>query len=516
MKLKNKNMSKQERFDFFYKLISQHDKIGEIIYAGKILQETYKKYPNNIALIYKDEKITYKQLYYRACRFAEKLKQNSVRQDDIVLIFFRNSIEFYVAYFAIWQIGAVVAPLNIYLKTTELTHIIHDSQAKLAVIDKEKIDLFKDLNIPILTQDDIDLVSQIPEIIPDFEAPDKDYKKMAALLYTSGTTGLPKGVMLSSENIMINMIQILAIIDFSESKSIYCVLPLFHCFAQNCCVWAAIFSASSVIIVSKIGRGEMLSALKHKPDIFLGVPALYGLLCMFKTAPLESVEYFVSGGDALPDKIRQMFALIYGRKICNGYGLTETSPLIAVDMEDMLGPTSCVGEPVIGMKCEIRNDQNVSLSSGQIGQLWVSGPNVMMGYYKAQEKTDEIIKDGWLATGDLAKINEYGKIVICGRIKDVIAQKGFKIYPQEIENVILKHPDVMSVGVVGQDDSVYGQVPVAFVNVRGKPENIEEQLRNLCINELAMYKVPRQFFLIDPMPLTATGKVDKTVLRKKV
>lgn len=513
MKLNNKNMSSLERFDFFYKEIT---KSGKIIYAGKILQETYKNYPNHIALIYKDKKITYKELYYRACSFSNKLKEKGVVAGDIILIFFRNSIEFYIAYFAAWQIGAVVAPLNIYLGVAELKHILQDSQAKLAVIDSEKSDLFKELDIPILTQEDIDLGSDMPEIIPDFEIPDIDYKKMAALLYTSGTTGLPKGVMLSSENIMINMIQVLSVINFSESKSIYCVLPLFHCFAQNCCVWSAIFSASTVVVVPKISRGEMLGALKNKVDIFLGVPALYGLLCMLKTAPIEGIEYFVSGGDALPDKIRQIFALIYGRKICNGYGLTETSPLIAVDMQDLTEPTSCVGNPVIGMDCAIRDENGVDLSQGQTGELWVSGANVMMGYYKSEEKTAGIIKDGWLATGDLAKIDDYGKIIICGRIKDVIAQKGFKIYPQEIENVILKHPDVISVGVVGQEDSVYGQVPVAFVGLRGKSESIEDQLRDLCKNELASYKVPRKFFVIDQMPLTATGKVDKNILRKKI
>lgn len=513
MKLASKNMSLKERYTFFH---SQILKDGKIDYAGKILQKASQNYPQNIALVYKDRKVSYLELYQRACEFSVKLKDKGVCQGDVVLILFRNSIEFYVAYFAIWQIGAVVAPLNIYLKTPELKHIAMDSKAKLAVIDSQNLELFQDLHMPILTENDIDILAPINQDVKPAVIPEIDGKKMAALLYTSGTTGLPKGVMLSSENIMVNMAQTLSVIDFDESKSIYCVLPLFHCFAQNCCVWSSIFSASKVILVPKISRSQMLGALKHKPEIFLGVPALYGLLCLMKNAPIENVQYFISGGDALPDKIRQMFALIYGRKICNGYGLTETSPIISVDFEDLAQPTSTVGPAVQGMQVQIRNESGKVLQQGQIGELFVSGKNVMLGYYNEEKKTKEILNNGWLATGDMARLDEAGKIVICGRIKDLIAQKGVKIYPQEVENVILKHPEVISVGVVGQEDSVYGQVPVAFVALRQKVFDIQEQLRQLCMSQLAAYKVPRRFIVVEQMPMTATGKVDKNVLRKQI
>lgn len=513
MKLTNKNMNSLGRYEFFKNQISRN---GKILYAGNILKQAYKDFPENIALIYKDEKISYKDLYYRSCLFSKKLKEHGVGESDVVLIFFRNSTEFYITYFAIWQLGAVVAPLNIYLKEQELRHIVSDSNAKLAVIDSQKSGIFKDLGIRILTESDIDLNAKMPDYFEDINIPEREENEIAALLYTSGTTGLPKGVMLSSKNIMTNMLQVISIIDFNETKSVYCVLPLFHCFAQNCCVWSAIYSSSTVIIVPKISRSQMLSALKYKPKIFLGVPALYGLLCMLKTAPIKEVEYFVCGGDALPDKIRQIFALIYGRKICNGYGLTETSPVISVDMEDFACNTSSVGYPVVDLNVQIRDDENNILKAGEIGQLWVSGPSIMLGYYNEKEKTDQMIKDGWLATGDLARIDENGKIIICGRIRDIISQKGVKIYPQEVENVILKHKDVMTVGVVGQKDSIYGEVPVAFVNLINKNSNIEQELRDLCSTELALYKVPRKFFVLDEMPLTATGKVDKNVLRKKI
>ncbi|MFC1842715.1 class I adenylate-forming enzyme family protein [Candidatus Dependentiae bacterium] len=512
------SMSEKERFDFFYKEMS---KSGKIMYAGKILQKAYNNFPNNVALIYKEKEITYTQLYSRTCSFAKKLKEQGVGPEDIVLIFFRNSLEFYIAYFATWQTGAVVAPLNIYLKEYELKHILKDSKAKLAIVDEKKQGLFKDFEIPILTQQDMDLGSEVLEEIREFkirefEIPDKDPEKMAALLYTSGTTGLPKGVMLSSKNIITNMAQALSIMPFSESKKIYCILPLFHCFAQNCCVWTSIFSGSTIIVVPKISRGEIFRSLKHKPNIFLGVPALYGLLCLLKTAPLSCVDYFICGGDALPDKIRAFFGLVYGRKLCNGYGLTETSPLISVDFDDLAQPTSTVGAPVTGVTCVIKDDDGHDLPAGQIGQLWVKGDNIMMGYYNAPEKTKEVIKDGWFVTGDLAKFDAYGKLVICGRLKDIIIHKGMNIYPQEVENVILKHKDVLHVGVIGKDENFHGQVPIAFVKLRVDCKDIESKLRKLCKKELAAYKVPRKFLVIKEMPLTATGKVDKNSLRKQI
>jgi len=506
-------MSEQERFNFFYDSIQEN---GKIFYAGKILQKSFEKFPDNIALIYKDHFVTYRELYYRSCQFGKKLQEHGVGQSDIVLLFFRNSLEFYVSYFGAWQAGAVVAPLNIFLKEHELQHIVNDSQAKIAVVDTEKKDLFENFNIKILTQDDIDLDLPVPEIIPGFTIAHKGPEQMVALLYTSGTTGLPKGVMLSSKNIMTNMVQLFARTPCSDPKRIYCILPLFHCFAQNICLWTAIFSGSTVIVVPKISRKEILQSLKHKPEIFLGVPALYGLLCLLRRAPLDSVEYFICGGDALPDRIRAGFALVYGRKICNGYGLTETSPLISANFDDLAEPTNNIGKPVIGVDCIIRDDDGHDLPHGSIGELWVKGDNVMMGYYNAQEKTDEVLVDGWFATGDLAKFDAHGKLIICGRLKDVIIHKGMNIYPQEVENVILKHPNVLRVAVVGKGDKVSGDIPVAFVQLRKSLEYIEKELRDLCKKELAAYKIPRKFFIVKEMPLTATSKVDKNKLKKKI
>lgn len=510
--------NEKERYAFLQESLVGHQE--EIMFPGALLHRGACLFANNIALIYKDRSITYLELFNRAALFSKLLVARGIKPHDRILLFVENSLSFYVGYFGIWQTGAVVAPLNFFLLERELDHIVSDAQPAMIVAHSSKVALIKGDNLPpILTEQDMNLEGdvQLDEMVAcKIHEPQPD--ELAILLYTSGTTGLPKGVMLSSKNIMTNVVQILARIPLSESQRLFCILPLFHSFAQNTCIWSAFFSGSSVIVVPKIERRALLDGLKHQPTIFLGVPALYGLLSLLKTAPLASVEYFVSGGDALPDKIRAGFELIYRRKLCNGYGLTETSPFIAADLDDVAELTNCVGRPALGIECSLRNEYGNEVPRTEIGTLWVKGGNVMLGYYNAPEKTASELVDGWFCTGDFATFNEEGKLFICGRSKDLISNKGLKIYPQEVENIILDHAAVMYVGVVGQRDAAHNEVPVAFVQLLpGKHEQeVEHELAELCKKNLAAYKVPRSFIFVKDMPMTATNKVDKKVLRALV
>jgi long-chain acyl-CoA synthetase len=507
----------QEFYNELRTAISNPD--GSLLNLGQLLWYAYKKFPNNLALIQADQRVTYKQLFYRASVFAEQLKAKGIKPRDRVLLFFENSIEFYIGYYAIVQIGAVVAPLNTFLKDRELQHIITDSQPALLVASTALLQKLAedhiDAKVPVLTEQDMNLQSPVDEAqckpVPAY----LDAHEMAALLYTSGTTGLPKGVMLSSKNILINCIQTMARLGFVSDERVLGVLPLFHSFAQFACVWAPILMGCTVILVPKIERRFILEGLTHKPTMFIGVPALFGLLCLMKNADVDSVHYFASGGDAMPDKIRAGFELIYRRKIAAGYGLSETSPVLTADLDDTTEPTMNVGRPLIGVSIAIRNEQGHTLADGQIGQIWVQGDNVMLGYYNEPQKTAEVIKDGWFDTGDLGYIASNGKLIITGRVKDLIAHKGFKIYPQEIENILLMHPNVMRAAVVGEPDEATGEIAVAYIQVKDAQEGIEHALRELCERNLAGYKVPRKFIIVTHnLPLTGTGKVDKKVLRK--
>ena len=511
--------SEQQIFDYLYNNSLRN---GALICLGRLLERAADMFPDNTALIFKDEHISYKELYSKAALFSKVLFQSGIRPRDRVILLFENSVEFYVGYWAIAQIGAVVIPLNSFLHEKEFAYIITNAQPRALVTTNEFIEQLstvEDLSLPqLFTPADMAQTSNsdTEQPVPFF---DLDPDEMAVLLYTSGTTGFPKGVMLSSRNCMTNVFQVIARagMGMDPCERILAVLPLFHSFAQNTCVWSTVFTGTTVILVAKIERHLILQGLEHKPTIFLGVPALYGFLCLLKTAPLASIKYFISGGDALPDKIRTAFALIYRRKICSGYGLTETSPVISIELNDEMYPSNTVGRLMVGIEAIIKDEDGTQLKPGSIGELFVKGDNVMLGYYDASETTKEVLHDGWLATGDLAYFDQKKRLVIVGRAKDLIIHKGFNIYPQEIENVLLSHPLVMRAAVIGKEESSVGEVPIAFVQLKEEEPAIESQLKELCEKNLASYKIPRNYiYTTKDLPTTATGKVDKKKLRAEL
>ena len=508
-----KGLSEQELFNVLYDASLFNNKL---LCIGRLLQRAAFLSPAYIALLYKDQAISYHDLYARTVALSQLLKERGVQKNDRVLLFWENSIEFYIGYFAIAQLGAVVAPLNVFLTEPEVVHIIADSQPRLMIVSDELYARLKEKNyslgLPLIMLKDFPVAVSAQEA---FEVVDLEPEEMAALLYTSGTTGFPKGVMISSKNAMTNVLQGISRLKLGllPGERLFGILPLFHSFAQFACIWGAFFTSSTVILVPRIERRYLLEGLRHKPTIFLGVPALYGLLVLLRKAPLDSVKYFVSGGDALQDKICAAFELIYRRKICSGYGLTETSPLIAAHLKDEAAPAANVGPLVVGIQAEVRDEQGNALPAGSIGELWVKGDNIMLGYYNASEATDAVLKNGWFNTGDVVYFDEQDRLVITGRLKDVIASKGIKIYPQEIENVIMGHSLVLRVAVIGREDKAVGQVPIAYVQVREMAPGLEQELQELCRRNLAPYKIPRSFICsTESLPLTATCKVDKKKL----
>jgi long-chain acyl-CoA synthetase len=490
---------------------------GKFMYAGALLERAVTLYPNRCALICKNIPITYAHLYYRVETLRKQLEAQGVAPGERVCVWIENSIEFYVAYYAAWHIGAVVVPLNTFLIDKELLHIIKDAKPKVLFVSRSLFERIKGVDISLLPHcifdDEIDMQSLIPADFQGRPVYQLEADTLSVLLYTSGTTGFPKGVMLSSRNILTNVAQVNSQVEVSSSDRLYGLLPLFHSFAQNTCVWSTFFVGATTIIIPKIDRHWIFEGLEHKPTVIAGVPALYGLLCLMKTASLSSVRYFICGGDALPDKIRSGFELLYRRKICNGYGLTEASPFISAYLDDELVQTNTIGKPAPAVACSLRDELGNEVERGQVGSLWVKGDNVMLGYYNDQEQTRQVIQDGWLNTGDLATFDYEGRLIIAGREKDLIIHKGFNIYPQEIENVLLSHPEVFKAAVVGFNDPDVGEVPIAFLAVRTELSDIQKQVRLLCKENLAPYKVPRQFILLKDLPMTALGKIDKKKLR---
>lgn len=488
---------------------------GQQLYVGSILRYAATRYGASTALMCEHNSLSYSALYRRAIAFSLVLRAKGVKPGDKVLLFFENSIEFYVGYYAILQVGAVVTPLNVYLHDKELHHIMHDAQPVLMVISsalKERYD--GTLPVTLLTEHDMPETASEAEYNA-FHVIERDRDSLAVLLYTSGTTGMPKGVMLSSRAVVTNSIQSLCRFPtIVEHERIFGVLPLFHSFAQNICVWTAFISGCTVIVVPRIERKLILEHMRYKPTVFLGVPALYALLCLLRTVPVDEVKFFVCGGDVLPDRIRAAFALIYGRRIVVGYGLTEAAPVVSAIVDDQAFPVGAIGKPMVGITAVIQDEQGKPVAPGIIGELVIKGDNLMLGYYNSPEMTATVLKDGWLYTGDLGYMAEDGLLILTGRLKDLIIHKGFNIYPQEIENIIAGYANVMRVGVIGRKDEQTGEVPIAYVQLKQEEQDIEKKLHELCRQNMATYKIPREFICsTEPLPTTATGKVDKKQLR---
>jgi len=491
---------------------------GNYIYAGTLLNRARRLWPERCALICGQKKITYKELYDKADALAHLLRQKNIQTDDRVIIFYENSIPYYAIYFAIWHLGAIVVPVNTLLHEQEIIHIINDCTPALC-ITSPALAAKLPLSTPTLVVSD-ELFTSLSAPIQNISIPAKADHVMAALLYTSGTTGFPKGVMISSRNIMSNALQAIARFTLSEQERVYGALPLFHSLMQNTCIWSSFTVGACVIIVPKIDRTNLKEGLGHKPTVVVGIPALYALFCRLKNADFSHVRYFFVGGDALPDKIRLYFSAIYNRMLCNGYGLTETSPAISVHTEEVLDSCHNVGRPLCGVTCEIRTEDGAhrfvtAQSVYPVGTLWVSGDNVMLGYYNAVETTKKVLQNGWLNTGDVATFDRYGNILICGRERDLIINKGIKIYPQEVENTLMLHPLVMLAAVIGQEYNTE-EIPVAYIVITEPKQGLEEELKQFCESRIAAYKVPRTITIVKELPLTSTGKVNKKQLKRDI
>lgn len=503
-------MIEKKRFEQLYSRVLHK---GSLISVGQLLKQASEKWPNKLAVICDDQQITYKELFIKSSQLAEKFLrlQPNLKTSDRIILIYENSIDFYIAYFAAWHLGAIIVPLNIFLLESEVLEIIHEVEPSLIIISEKFLKKFsgiETLKISLVSQNDIQTLSQEKHHRPS-DPVIKDPSDTVAILYTSGTTGMPKGVMLNSENIIINSIQGAARFEVTSKDIMFCPLPLFHSFPLNTCLWLNIIMGVTAVTISKIDRLNIIKALQNNPTVIMAIPAIYGLFCKMRTLKFKKIRYFFSGGDILPDKIRKYFGLIYRRKICNGYGLTETSPFISVDIDDYLKPTTNVGEPFIGIECAIRDLNMKDLKPGNTGIIWLKGKNVMQGYYKDSEATNKVIINGWFNTGDIGYIDNTGKIVITSREKDVIKSKGMQIFPQEIENALLTNSKVSQAAVIGLQGNE-GEYAIAIVES-------QEENQDLLIAELyatlketiSEYKIPKRIIVKKQLPLTGTGKIDK-------
>ncbi|SKA00440.1 AMP-binding enzyme C-terminal domain-containing protein [Selenihalanaerobacter shriftii] len=341
---------------------------------------------------------------------------------------------------------------------------------------------------------------------------------MAACLYTSGTTGDPKGAMLTHHNLIFDTEATIKHLKVDEEGRYLCVLPMFHAFAETVCMLMPVFLGASIVIMKSFLPERVLKTIQKKNvTFFAAVPTMYAALLNVRNKEeydLSSLELCLSGGAAMPLKIMEDFEKTFNTIIIEGNGPTETSPVAYVNPIDGIRKPGSVGLPIPEVEAKIVDENDEELPRGEIGEIAVKGANVMKGYFKKPKATEKALRNGWFHTGDLGKMDNDGYISIVDRKKDMINVGGMNVYPREIEEQLYKNPKVLEVAVVATKDELRGEIPKAFIVLREGEEATDREIKMFCMDYFANYKIPKLIEFVDELPKSATGKIDKKVLKE--
>ncbi|GAA0691130.1 long-chain fatty acid--CoA ligase [Streptomyces malaysiensis subsp. malaysiensis] len=501
-----------------------------------MLTDSARRLPGKAAVIEGERSMTYREVDEAANRVARLLLDKGLRPGDRVALTCPNVLEFPAVYFGILKAGAVVVPLNTMLKRGEVAYHLRDSGARayfclIGSPDDEAWRGFEDSascaflfvidstgatvppGLPTLTEalrgrpaDDV--------LVPT-EATDT-----AVVLYTSGTTGRPKGAQLSHANVVMNALATHPLFEARQDDVHLVPLPLFHSFGQTVQLNAGFAVGSTLVLMARFGGRTALELMaEHHVTFFAGVPTMYWALLASAGADdpasdlAATLRVAVSGGAALSADTLSQFRDVFGVGIREGYGLSETSPTVAFNRLDRPSKPGSIGLPVWGVEVKLMAPDWSEVAAGQPGEIAVRGHNVMKGYLGRPEATAEVLRDGWFRTGDIATRDEEGYYFIVDRAKDLIVRGGFNVYPREVEEALMTHPSVSLVAVVGVPDDRVGEEVKAYV-IRQPGSTVSEfELIAWCRERLAVYKCPRLVEFRETLPVNATGKILKRELR---
>ncbi len=516
---------------------------------SQVLSQTAAHYPEHPVIVNDGKRITYEELNARVDHLARGLIKLGVEKGDKVGLWMPNIPEWVVAYFAIARIGAVVVPMNTRYKPHEVEYILNNSEATILFM----VDTFVGIDYREMITDVRRQLPQLKNVIVAGEKRDDmlsfseveslgagaiDDEKLARreaecdpqdnvfILYTSGTTGNPKGAMLSHHNIAENAKQVTEVLHTTENDVFLLAVPFFHCFGCVMGITGAITWGASMVPMTVFKAREALELVEREH-----VSVLYGVPTMFV---LELEEYRKGKADGSSYDVRSLRTGIMAGAPCPvevmrgvmdelhcnvsiAYGLTEASPVITMTRFDdsIEKRVETVGRALPGIEVKIADDARSPVPTGEMGELACRGYNVMMGYYKMPDKTAEAIdSEGWLYSGDLATMDEEGYVRIVGRKKDMLITGGFNVYPAEIEEYLFTHPKVQNVSVVGAPDDVMGEVAVAYIIPREGVTIDPQEIVDYCAGEIANFKVPRYVEIVDEFPMTQSGKIQKFRLRE--
>ncbi len=431
---------------------------------------------------------------------------------EAVGIYLPNSAGFVVAFFGVLASGRAAVPLNTFLSPRELAAVLDHSGVDAVIATTEAMGKLSLGPVKLLPVEE--LLASGTAADPVARAEDD----LAVILYTSGSTGEPKGVCLSHRNLAANALGAAGAAAFRPEDHVLGALPPFHTFALTTTMIAPLLVGASTVTMGRFSPEGALDLAAEGVSVILGVPSMYRLMARAQRSrprSLPALRLLISGGERLAPRVREEFEPAFGLELCEGYGLTECSPVVALNVPGANRPGT-VGRPLAHLEVRIAGADGSALPAGSEGEVRVRGASVMRGYHRAPEATRAVLSaDGWLSTGDLGRFDADGFLTLTGRIKELIIVGGENVHPAEVEAALSRHPAVGECAVVGAPDEQRGEQVVAFVVARpGSAGPSVEELRGHCRKELAGYKVPRRFVLAKELPKGPTGKADRKALAK--
>ncbi len=510
-----------------------------------MLEESARQVPAREAVIFSETRLTYAQVNGAANQVAGALAERGIGHGDKVALSCPNLPYFPIVYYGILKAGATVVPLNVLLKGREIAYHLSDSDAKAYFCFQGTADLpmaqmgyegFQQVDAcehffmitadpagPSPIEGTMTLGQAMHGKAPVFNTVPTDAQDTAVILYTSGTTGQPKGAELSHSNMVMNaMVSAESLFVKDEHHRHLITLPLFHSFGQTCQMNAGFYQRASLSLLPRFDPEAALATMERDAiTCFAGVPTMYWAILNHPGSEekfdldkiAQNMLVAVSGGSAMPVEVMRAFDEKFTVKILEGYGLSETSPVATFNRPDRERKPGSVGLPIWGIGVRVVDADDNDVAQGELGEIVIQGHNIMKGYYNRPAATAECMGGGWFHSGDIGYFDEDGYLYIADRVKDMIIRGGFNVYPREVEEVMMTHPAVSLAAVIGVPDESHGEEIKAFVILKDGQSATADQLVAWCKENMAAYKYPRIIELRDALPMTATGKILKRELR---
>src|SRR5579864_6508100 len=486
-------------------------------------------FPDRPAILFEGRPVSYRDLDETSSRVANVLSAMGIRRGDRVALYVPNIPAFPIAYLGILKLGAIAVSINSIFKAQEVAFILNDSQSRVLFTTAELDEALGELDCPALERRlrvDRGLHRLIDPASSEFRTVEMEANDPALLLYTSGTTGFPKGATLSHGNVVSNTWSVVHHAGYRPEDRLLLFLPLFHVFGQNFIMNACFLAGSTLVLHQRFVPDQVLESItRDQVTMFFGVPSIYiALLNLLDSPPpgsgegwvgaLSSIRYWFSAAATMPQEISRRWTERFGRPICEGYGLTETSPFAAYN-HDFRHKFGSVGTPVENFEIRIVDEEDQEVPTGTLGEIAIKGPGVMLGYWNREDDTRAAIRNGWFHSGDIGSMDDEGYVFIVDRVKDMINRSGFKVWPAEVEQVLYRHPAVKEAAVYAIPDAEAGEAVAAAIVLRDGASATATEITDYCRERAAVYKAPTRVDFVSELPKNPTGKILKRVLRER-